>query len=279
VQTLDCEEDRAAPGPVGGVRVMPRIGRWILVLTIGCVVAIGLVACGSSRGNTVVQIGTTSITRTEVDHWMSIVAAGESTPPGQPKADTPEPPSYTKCIAYLEHYPMSPAYPRPRPARAQLKLHCEQEYRKEKLKALYILISRDWVAGAASALGVRLADAEVMHALASLKHQQFPSAATFERYLASMRYTVFDIASLLKLSLLESKVQHKLEARADVQHLSVEQRQRALDTFSKEYEQQWIGRTDCHAGYVVPICRQYKRPKTPPTLVPPSVPLTHLTAE
>lgn len=39
--------------------------------------------------------------------------------------------------------------------------------------------------------------------------------------------------------------------------------QTALQGFIKKFEKKWKGRTDCRDGYVVQVCKNYKKPKTP----------------
>ncbi len=219
-----------------------------------------------------------AISRSAVAHWMSVVAAGGGTAPGVPKFETPQPPSYAHCIAYFEKYPFtSPG--QARPSHAALAARCDLQYRREKLKALYTLITYYWVSGEASELGVTLPAQELKHVLATIEREQYPDGEGFAGFLASYRLTRADWVMQLKVELLVPRIQAKLEARPKMQVLTVQSRQQALDRFSREYERKWKGRTNCQATYVVPICRQYKPPKTPPTLVPNSVPLTNLAAK
>ena len=207
---------------------------------------------------------------------MSEVAAGASTATGVPKFDTPQPPKYTACIAYFERYPFnSPG--QAKPSRAALKEKCELEYRREKLKALYTLIAFYWVSGEGAELGVVVSPQELKQVLAAFERQQFPNGEGFRGYLASYRLTRADMAMQLEVELLTQRIQSKLEA--SMRNLTIQGRQQALDRFSQGYERKWKRRTNCQTGYVVPICKQYKPPKTPSTLVPNSVPLTDLTAQ
>jgi foldase protein PrsA len=45
--------------------------------------------------------------------------------------------------------------------------------------------------------------------------------------------------------------------------LTAEQQQRTLAEFIKAWRKKWTAITDCHTGYVVPGCRQYKGPIVP----------------
>ena len=255
-------------------------GHRILAPLACCLAVVGLVACGGAQGDPAVRVNGASITTAQVDHWMSVVAASASTNPGQPKFDTPRPPGYAACIAYLQKYPEFGSTTEPAgPSRAALKAKCEFEYSKESLKALYVLISFDWVSGEARELGVKLPAGELTKVLTLYEHHVFPNGDSFQGYLASMRQTPADVKMEIEQELLVVAVHRKLEAQPSMQRLTVQQRQLALDRFAQEYERRWKSRTDCQAGYVVPICRQYRAPKTPSKLVPNALPLTDLAAE
>jgi hypothetical protein len=258
--------------------------RRLLQLLACCLVAI-LAACGGSGSGTgdkaVVRVNGDPITQAQVEHWMSVVAASASTDPGEPKFKTPKPPSYTACIAYLRRYPSFGAGAEPvEPTPAALKAKCELERRKEQLKALYTLIAFDWVSGEATELGVRLAPEQQSKLLALFERRSFPSGESFGQYLASMGQTRSDVMMQLEQELLVAGVHRKLEAQASARGLTTTaQRQLALTRFAVGYEREWRQRTDCQAGYVVPICRQYVAPSTPSALVPNAVPLTDLAPE
>lgn len=49
------------------------------------------------------------------------------------------------------------------------------------------------------------------------------------------------------------------------QLLASEGQQKALDTFVKEFEEQWKSETDCREGYVTDDCSNYEKPKTSTT--------------
>jgi hypothetical protein len=277
------------PSPVNGyVRTrMPhgeqRFRQRRLPQLLACCLVVALAGCGGAGGGgeAVVRVNGAPITKAQVEHWMSVVAASASTDPGEPKFKTPKPPGYAACIAYLKRYPSFGASAEPvKPAPAGLRAKCELEYSKEQLKALYQLISFDWVSGEAGELGVTLAPAEQSKLLSFYEHRSFPNGESFGQYLASMGQTRSDIRMQLELELLVAGVHRKLEAQASARGLTTTaQRQLALTRFAEGYEREWRQRTDCQAGYVVPICRQYVAPNTPPALVPNAVPLTDLAPE
>ncbi len=259
-------------------RSRQRVGRRRASVPLAaCLAAVTLAACGGGQGDAVVRVNGAPISKAQVEHWMSAVAASASTNPGQPKFQTPKPPDYRACIAYLEKYPtFGLTVETTRPAR---KAKCEFEYEKEKLKAVYDLVSFDWVSGEAAELGVKLSATELSKALASFAHQPFPNGESLREYLASQGETSADLSMFVKQELLVAAVHRMLEAQLTMRRLTVQQRQRALTSFGEAYVRKWRQRTDCQAGYVEPICRQYRAPRTPPKLVPNAIPLTDLAAE
>jgi hypothetical protein len=256
---------------------IPRMLRCIVIPLTGYLVAIGLVGCGSgsSSGAAVIEVAGQPITKAAVDHWMSVGAATVSIAPGQPKADTPQPPSYSACIDYRERY-VPGADGGPKLTRADLKSQCARQYQELRLHALYSLITNAWVLGEATELHVKLHAGEMASDLAKVEASEFGGVAGFRSYLAERRLTVPDFESEIKIALVAAHIQLKLESEPRLERLNVQQLGRSLQQFGREFERKWTSRTDCKASYVVPICRQYGPTKTPPTVVPPSVPLTEM---
>jgi foldase protein PrsA len=170
---------------------------------------IGISACGGISGDAVVQVNGTAITKTAFDHWMSVAAASSSTGTTE-KPAVPEPPNYTTCIAHLAKTSPKPEKGQKAPTTAQLKSECETQYKSLQSEVLGFLISSQWVIGEASALGVKLSDAEVKKEFTKIKATQFPKASEFEKFLASSGQTVSDLLLRVKLNLLSQKIQKKI---------------------------------------------------------------------
>jgi hypothetical protein len=235
--------------------------------------------CGAGAADpVVVDVGHASIRQSMVKHWMGIVAGEVSTAPGHPKPEVPVPPQYTECISYKRKYPVTPPNGRSTASRGQLRRECEFEFRKEKLKALYFLISSLWVSGAASELGVN-PDASELKRRIVLFEQQFPSLAIARRFLVGTRGTEIDLRAHLKVVVLTLDIQRKLEAQSRQKGLGRAERQLVLDRFGERFQRTWRARTNCRPGYMTPICQQYRTPNVSPAITPPTVPLTKMTAE
>jgi foldase protein PrsA len=167
---------------------------------------VGLSACGGIAGNAVVQVNGTPITKTAFDHWMSVAASSSAA--STEKTVVPEPPDYTACVAHLAA--TSAKSGGKAPSTAQLKSECEQQYKSLQTEVLGFLVSSQWVIGEASALGVKLSDAEVKKEFEKIKSEEFPKTSEFEKFLATSGQTVSDLLLRVKLNLLSSKIQKKI---------------------------------------------------------------------
>lgn len=197
-------------------RFVPALGAVLFAV-------VGLAACGGIAGNAVVQVGGNPITKSTFDHWMG-VAATSSTAATETasKPVVPEPPNYTACIAHLQATTPKPAKGQSAPSNAELKSQCEQQYKSLQQEVLGFLVSSQWVLGEASSLGVKLSDKEVTKQFEQIKSQEFPQAATFEKFLQSSGQTVSDLLLRVKLNMLSSKIQQKIaKTKGKVTHAQV----------------------------------------------------------
>ncbi len=64
--------------------------------------------------------------------------------------------------------------------------------------------------GEGDSLGVKVSDKEVKKQFETIKSQQFPKAAEFEKFLATSGQTVSDLLLRVKLNLLSTKIQQKI---------------------------------------------------------------------
>ena len=182
----------------------------------------GISACGGLPGNAVVQVNGNSITKDTYAHWLGIAAASSATTPGA-KPVVPEPPNYTACIAHLKAIAPKPAKGQSAPTEAQLKSECEQQYKSLQTEVLGFLISSEWVLGEAAHLGVKVSDKEVEKQFATVKNEQFPKAAEFEKFLKNSGQTVSDLLLRVKLNLLSTKIQQKIsKAKINITQAQIE---------------------------------------------------------
>jgi hypothetical protein len=246
---------------------MSQSTRRLVVTACALSLCLPLTSCsGKTRSpGVVIKAGATQITKAGVEHWMSVIAA-ESGGAGRPAPQTPDPPHFSRCVAYKRVYdPKPPSDQRPLPI-SQVRAECRLFYERLKLKAIYFLIDDAWLRGKAGELGVRVTSEQVERQ----RRLSFPSEAAYRRVLSLEHLSSADMLTRIRLLVLAGGIQQKVEQRAGG---SGSPRNTVMSRFGRAFMAQWKAKTSCRAGYVVPVCKQYKRPKRPPVLVPPSVPL------
>ncbi len=179
-------------------------------------VSAGLAACGSGGGvpsDAVVSVNGQPISKETFNHWLAVAASSSvAAPPGQKpgKPILPEPPAYTVCIAHLRAVEPKPAKGQKPKTEAALKAQCEQQYKALQQQVLGFLISSEWVLGEAKERGINVSSQEVAKRLNTLKKQQFPKEAEFQKFLATTGQSVSDLLLRVKLSMVSQKIQEKV---------------------------------------------------------------------
>jgi hypothetical protein len=244
-----------------------RIIRPIFVFVAACLAAAGLAACGGgTSGEVVAQVGGSPITKAEVNHWMSTLAGGDfyeiSKQHALPAGLVSEPPNYGACVTHLETIAASSDTVKPKPTAPQLLSKCRQLYQALRLQALNYLVDSQWTIGLAGEEGLKASNGEAMQLLKEIKAEQFPKEREFQRYLANNRRSLADEMFVMKLNVLQRKIQQKLSAGGS----------QALAQFT-EAGQRWTAKTSCNAGYVVQHCKQYtgQQPAAASSLPSPAV--------
>ncbi len=192
---------------------MSRPVRQIAALGAVFFAAVGLAACGGGvPGNAVVAVNGQPISKETFNHWMAVAASSSATAAGQKttKPPVPDPPTYTACIARLQSIEPKPAKGQKAKTPAQLKTQCEQQYKALLQQVLGFLISSEWVLGQAKEMGITVSDQEVAKRLNTLKKEQFPKEAEFQKFLATTGQSVSDLLLRVKLSMVSQKVQEKI---------------------------------------------------------------------
>ena len=249
------------------------IKRLPLLTALACALC-WLAGCGGSgKDATAVKVGRHTITVGEVEHWISVLK-GRGSNGQEPGPPAPVPPHYAACLVYERAHPARPAAPNP-PLPKQPRAYCEFEYHRFKLKALYLLISYQWIAGEAHELGIRLNKKEVTQQFAFFrKAMGLEKDAAYRRYLSFTRATTPDMLLTFELE----QLTRAIEAKVVKSSSSPLQREQVLKRFGDSYGHRWLARTDCRSGYLVPICRQYVpgKPSEFSEFTPAGVPLTNV---
>jgi foldase protein PrsA len=186
------------------LRLIPALGAVLFAL-------VGLSACGGSGGvpgDAVASVDGTPITKEAFKHWLGVAAVSSASAPLSAKPVAPDPPQYTACIAHIKE--TAPTATKATLTAEAAKKQCETQYKALSQEVLGFLISSQWVVGEANALGVKLSDKEVKKQFETIKTQQFPKAAEFEKFLATSGQSVSDLLLRVKLNMLSTKIQAKI---------------------------------------------------------------------
>jgi parvulin-like peptidyl-prolyl isomerase len=200
----------------GFTRTMHRKYRSLALCAFFLVPALALSACGSDvPGNSVAKIGEQSIKRATFDHWMQIAAvsqAGQANPnaTGTPKAQVPDAPEFTKCVAQKRASAAKPAKGQPEPTAAQLKGQCKQEYDTLKEQVLAFLIRDNWVEQESDKQKVKVADKDVQKQIDTAVKQAFQNKGDFNKFLVRSGLTEADVFYQQRNQLLQQKLTEKV---------------------------------------------------------------------
>jgi hypothetical protein len=227
--------------------------------------ATGVTACGGSGDGSeiVVQVtGVGAITKAALDHWTRVEAVllhEEYTVHPPPKGIIPDPPSYKDCIAYLRRTLLQEKASVP--TSATLKHLCKEKESNIRTTILGTMIRWYWVIGRAQALGIRPSDAEVRQQLTKVVSTHTVYGSSLTRDLELTGQTMADVLLRSRVQLLEVEIEHRLRAR--LAHIPADQRQTAYAAIAREAfsSKEWIAKTSCRSGYVIPECRQYAGPR------------------
>jgi len=181
--------------------------------------SIALAACGSSDsvpGNAVASVDGTAITMATFNHWMTVAAnsSQQSTTGQTTKQTVPVPPDYTACIAQLRTELASVLKGKTQPSAAQLKAQCAQEYQSYLSQVMQFLVSAEWVLGEAKLQNINVTDKQVASQFATIKKQQFPTAAAYNAFIASSGETEADLLLRVKLELISTQLRNKATTAA-----------------------------------------------------------------
>jgi foldase protein PrsA len=200
----------------GGFYVMYRKYRSLALCAFFVLPAIALSACGSDvPGNSVAKIGDQTIKKSTFDHWMQIAAVSQAsqanpTASGTPKAQVPDAPNFTKCVANKKATAPKPAKGQPEPTEAQLKGQCKQEYDTLKEQVLAFLIRDNWVEQETDKQNVKVSDKDVQKQIDAAVKQAFQNPGDFQKFLQRSGLTQADVFYQQRNQLLQQKLTEKV---------------------------------------------------------------------
>ena len=196
---------------------MRRHLRLALALCAFFALALALAACGGGvPSDDVVKVGDTGIKTSTYDHWLQIAAISsqaQTNPPQgnqRPKANIPDAPNFTRCIAEKKKTAPAPAKGQPQPTDAQFKAQCQQEYNGLKTQVMSFLIRSQWLEGEAQSEGVKISDKEVKQQLDKARQQAFPKTSDYQKFLIQSGMTEADLLFRQRGQVLEQKITQKI---------------------------------------------------------------------
>jgi foldase protein PrsA len=222
---------RYAGGSINeGFHVMLLKFRSLALCAFFVVPALALAACGSDvPGNSVARVGDQSIKKTTFDHWMQIAAvsqAGQTDPnaTGTPKAQIPDAPNFTKCVAQKKATAAKPAKGQPEPTEAQLKGQCKQEYDTLRNQVLEFLIRGNWIEQETTKQDLKVTDKEVQKQIDAAVKQAFQNPGDFQKFLQRSGLTQADVFYQQRNQLLQQKLTEKVtKAQSKVSDAQIQQ--------------------------------------------------------
>ena len=109
----------------------------------------------------------------------AVSAAGQTATTGAaPKAQVPDAPAFTKCVAQKKATAGKPAKGQPEPTEAQLKGQCQQEYNQLRDQVLEFLIRGNWIEQETKKQNLKVTDKDVQKQIDAAVKQAFQNPGT-----------------------------------------------------------------------------------------------------
>jgi hypothetical protein len=222
--------------------------------------ATAIAGCGGSASQeTVVRVGSATVDKATLAHWMHSIVGGDYFERFGHKAPiglVSEPANYRRCSAAAMTIVPKSSGGKPELSPRQITGLCQELYRAIKSQALGLLISGLWAEDENAQQGIRVSAGTVQREYEHYRTSQFPTQQAFKTYVADHEWTPSDVKYHVKRNLLEAKLAPQFEREVkklgggERANVAVVQKSTKLET----------ARTDCSPGFVVSAsCRQYKR--------------------
>jgi foldase protein PrsA len=173
--------------------------------------AVTLGACGGGMpGNAVVQIGNATITRAQLDHWLSVANDASQVQSNTAAAPLPLPPNYTACVAAQQAATTTHSAGQTK----TFKSTCASQYQQLVQEVLPYLITSYWLQGEAWNRHIHVTQAQIDKAYDSERKSATPSLATqsaLNKFLAASGQTVEDLKWRTLVQLETNKIQLQIQ--------------------------------------------------------------------
>jgi parvulin-like peptidyl-prolyl isomerase len=176
--------------------------------------AVTLGACGSGLpGDAVAQIGAASITKAQLDHWLTVANDSSQVSNGTKASPTAIPPDFTACIAAQR----KSAGTTSSSETSTFKSVCQSEFQTDLNQALPYLIETVWVQADAVDRHLKVTDKQVETAFDQERKTSTPSLATnaeLKAFLTASGQTVADLRWRTYVGLLTNKIELAVQKKA-----------------------------------------------------------------
>jgi foldase protein PrsA len=191
---------------------MPKlVGHISILCGLFAVIAVISGCGGSVPSDSVAKVGDQSVKTDDFNHRLLVTFLSSAGTTGTAKAAAlPKPPDYEGCIAAAKKLAPKPAKGQPQVTDATYKKQCAATYAQLHDSVLQTLIQGDWILGEAKEQGISVTDAAVNKQFNTLKKQQFPKEADYQKFLKSSGLSEADLKANVKLQLLTNKLRTKI---------------------------------------------------------------------
>jgi foldase protein PrsA len=183
--------------------------------------AVTVSACGSGMpGNAVVQIGSATISKATLDHWVTVANDGVQLQSGTKATAAPIPPDFTACIAAQEKSAGNTAASKTPASVASFKATCQSTFTGTLMpEVLDYLIPRMWIQGEAYDRGIHVTQKQVSKSFATARKSatdpSLSTAADLRKFEAASGETLSDLRWDTRVQLETDKVELAVEKKAD----------------------------------------------------------------
>ncbi len=194
---------------------MPKlVGRISILCGLFAVIFVVSGCGGAVPSDSVAKVGDQSVKTDDFNHRLLVTylsSQAQTNPTGKPNASAvPKPPDFKGCIAAAKKLAPKPAKGQPAVTDATYKKQCLATYTQLHDSVLQTLIQGDWIAGEAKAQGITVDDKAVDKQFNTLKKQQFPKDADYQKFLKSSGLSEDDLKANVRLQLLTNKLRTKI---------------------------------------------------------------------
>jgi foldase protein PrsA len=179
--------------------------RWLLALGAFFSLAVAIAGCGSDvPGGAVASVAGTPITTRAFNHWMYVIAKGQSqSSPGVPLVVPTDPPKFKSCVTEIRTGVPTLA----KESSKQLRATCMQLFKSLSGQVLNFLIPSYWYQADAAKHHVKVTASQVQQAFAKDKTERFGSSAQgFQSYLSQSGQTMQDVLYNVRVNLIYQKL-------------------------------------------------------------------------